>query len=294
MTPGSPAPGEASHGAALPVVVVPVGPDDAALDACLAALDASTPAGTRVWLADDARGGPRVRAVVDGWLAGTRLSAEYGRRPIARGEVAHLDEILQACGGADVAVLAADARPAPGWLVRMARCLAADASIGSVTPWSNAGETAAFPRLGECSPPPAGLDALARAAADGAPASPELPAAVDHAVLLRGALLRRVGGLDASSYRSWYAALIDLSLRMAAFGARNVLCAQAYVAREAEGRPGDGDLDRVAARWPHWNATLATFLMQDPLRVERETLAARLARRDDAVQPPLFADPAAP
>ncbi|MFZ2753832.1 MAG: glycosyltransferase, partial [Lysobacteraceae bacterium] len=32
----------------LPVVLVPVGVDDDALDACLAALDAGTPPGTRV------------------------------------------------------------------------------------------------------------------------------------------------------------------------------------------------------------------------------------------------------
>ena len=43
----------------LPVVLVPVGVDDDALDACLAALDASTPAETRVWLVDDAQAGPR-------------------------------------------------------------------------------------------------------------------------------------------------------------------------------------------------------------------------------------------
>lgn len=279
-------------GAGLPIVVVPVGPDDAALDACLAALDAATPAGTRVWLADDACGGPRVRAVADAWLSRTRLQAEYGRRPAPRGEVAHLDEVLAACGDDDVAVLAADARPATGWLARMAGTLASDASIATVTPWSNAGETAAFPRLGECVPPPSRPDAIARAAADAGGKPAPLPAAVGHAVLLRGGLHQRAGGLDASSYRSWYAALIDLSLRLQAFGGRNVLCTQAYVAREAEGRPADGDLDRLAARWPHWNATLAALLMDDPLRAQREAIAALLARRDaaTAVQPALFVD----
>ena len=48
----------------LPIVVVPVGVDDDALDACLAALDACTPPGARVWLADDAQSGPRGYAIV--------------------------------------------------------------------------------------------------------------------------------------------------------------------------------------------------------------------------------------
>ena len=61
--------------AALPVVLLPLGSDDDALDACLAALDAGTPAGTRVWLADDARAGPRGLAIVERWLKNTRLAA---------------------------------------------------------------------------------------------------------------------------------------------------------------------------------------------------------------------------
>ncbi|HEY1068955.1 MAG TPA: glycosyltransferase, partial [Thermomonas sp.] len=54
---------------ALPIVLVPVGTDEDALDACLAALDAGTPAGTRVWLADNAQAGPRGVALIEGWLA---------------------------------------------------------------------------------------------------------------------------------------------------------------------------------------------------------------------------------
>ena len=48
-----------SPGASLPIVLVAVGRDEDALDAGLAALEANTPAGTRVWLADNAQAGPR-------------------------------------------------------------------------------------------------------------------------------------------------------------------------------------------------------------------------------------------
>ena len=48
---------------ALPIVLLPIGTDDAALDACLAALEQGTPAGTRVWLLDDAQAGPRGIAI---------------------------------------------------------------------------------------------------------------------------------------------------------------------------------------------------------------------------------------
>lgn len=267
----------------LPVVLLPVGPDDAALDATLAALDAATPAGTRVWLADDAAAGPRGLAIIERWCSATALCADYTRRQRAVGPVAHLDEALAACGDADVAVLAADARPGPGWLQQLAACLARDPSIGTATPWSNAGEAAAWPRLGEVAPPPPGSDlaALARAAAALPPRHPELPAAIGHAVLLRGNARRRAGGLDGASYGSWTAALVDLSLRLAGQGWRNALCETAYVARPAEGVPADGDLDVLAARWPAWHPRLARFLMDDPLRGARDALSARLAALAD-------------
>lgn len=265
-------------GASLPIVLVPVGSDEGALDACLAALEAGTPAGTRVWLADDAQAGPRGVALIDGWLARTRLQAGYTRRAAAVGALAHLDEALRACAGADVVVLAADARPAPGWLQQLAACFALEPTLASATPWCNAGETAAWPRIGEIELELPAPELLAEACARLAAPAPELPAAVGHAVLLRGAALAAAGGLDTASFRSWPAALTDLSLRLAGLGWRNVLCPTAFVLRDAEGAPGDGDMDALAARWPNWNARIARFLMDDPLHPLRLRLDEELAR----------------
>jgi hypothetical protein len=259
---------------ALPVILLPVGVDDEALDACLAALEANTPTGTRLWLADDAQAGPRAGAIIQRWLRRTRLQADYTRRPRMLGEVAHLDEMLGACAGQDVVVLAPDAQPLPGWLRQLSACFARDAAIATATPWCNAGEAAAWPRLGEIAPPPTDPERTAAACSAMPPMHPELPAAVDHAVALRGSARQRVGGLDVRSYASWYAALIDLSLRLSGLGWRNALCETAFVARGGEGRPAEGDMDALNARWPAWNARLANFLMHDPLREPREHLAA--------------------
>lgn len=266
--------------AELPVVLLPVGVDDDALDACLAALEAGTPAGTRIWLADDAQAGPRGLAIIERWLAGTRLQADYTRRNRPIGEVAHLDEAMAACGGADVLVLAPDAVPAPGWANQLVSCFARDAAIATATPWCNAGESASWPRIGEVADMPPDLAALSDACAAMPPQHPELPAAVAHAVLVRGSARAKAGGLDASSYASWYAALIDLSMRFAGLGWRNALCETAFVARGGEGGPYDGDMDALAARWPGWHQRLATFLMQDPLREQRERLARLVAGTD--------------
>lgn len=278
-------------GAPLPIVLVPVGTDEDALDACLAALDASTPAGTRVWLADDAQAGPRGNAIIERWLAQTPLQAAHTRRASPIGEAAHLDEALRACGDADVAILASDARPTPGWLERLQDCLVRHPTIATATPWSNAGEAAAWPRIGEIVEVEASPARLARACTQLGNIYPPLPSAVTHAVLIRGAARVRAGGLDPASYRSWYAALIDLSLRMAGLGGRNVLCETAFVLRNVEGVPTDGDMEALSVRWPAWHAQLAHFLMDDPLRPLRERLGETLARHEDAPpQPDLFAD----
>ncbi|MGH8040140.1 MAG: glycosyltransferase family 2 protein [Stenotrophomonas sp.] len=277
------------------IVLLPIGVDDSALDRCLAALDAGTPAGTPVWLADDGQAGPRAQAVIEHWLANTPLHAEYTRRARAIGEVAHLDEMLRACAGSDVVVLAPDAVPAPGWLQQLEACCARDASIGSATPWCNAGETAAWPRLGEINPAPDDLRAMAEACAALPALHPELPSAVTHAVLLRANARRKAGGLDMHSYASWNAALIDLSLRMAGLGWRNALCETAFVARAGESQAQDGDMEALATRWPAWQPRLASFLMGDPLLQAREALQ-QLHRQ--AIMPrsqgDLFGSPAAP
>lgn len=275
---------------ALPVVLVPVGVDDDALDACLAALDAGTPAGTRVWLADDAQAGPRGLAIVERWLARTALQADYTRRPRSIGEAAHLDDMLKACGDADVLVLSSDAVPCPGWANQLAACAARDPAIATATPWCNAGETAAWPRVGEVMPVPDEPARLARAAATLPPHHPELPAAVDHALFLRGSARRKAGGLDAASYASSYVALIDLSLRMAGLGWRNALCETAFVARRGEGRPLGDDVETLGVRWPTWHARLAQFLMQDPLHALRASLGHAFENAELRTQPDLFGD----
>jgi len=56
-----------------------------------------------------------------------------------------------------------------------------------------------------------------------------------------------------------------------------VLCDTAFVASPHEGRPAEGDMDALAARWPAWHASLANFLMQDPLCAQRDQLTRLLA-----------------
>lgn len=274
---------------ALPIIIVPIGTDEDALDTCFAALETSTPAGTRVWLADDAQAGPRGQVIIERWLAQTRLNAAYTRRAKPIGESRHLDEALRACAESDVVVLASDTHVTSGWLERLLACLRSDAQIATAVPWCNAGETAAWPRMGEIVPIEQSLSLMSEACAQMRPNYPALPAAVSHAVLLRGSARVQAGGLDAASFGSWYAALMDLSLRMSGLGGRSVLCDTAFVFRKGEGVPSDGDMDALSARWPTWHASIAQWLMRDPLLALREQLTSAVqCMQQRPPQPDLF------
>ena len=179
--------------------------------------------------------------MVEHWLAHTPLQAEYRRaRPL--GEVAHLDEMLRACDGLDVAVLAPDSVPSPGWLQQLQDAFARDAAIATATPGATRDRRVAT--AGRDQSRAAGTRSCWRTCATLPTLHPELPSAVTHAVLVRGNARRRAG-LDIDSYAGWNAALVDLSLRMAGLGWRNVLCETAFVSRA-------GRRSAAMAIWRPW------------------------------------------
>ena len=271
-------------GPSLPTVVVPVFNALEALDACLGALDRTLPAGTRVHLADDASTDPRVARVVDDWAGRTRLCATVARRARNLGFPANCNAAVDETGDADVVLLNSDAEPAGDWLRRLAACAAADPAIASATPWSNNGEIVSFPNFVSPNPLPEDPEAIARAAARLVPRYPDLPTAVGFCMFVRRAAWRALGGFDAETFGRGYGEENDWCLRTAAHGWRHVLCDDAYVVHHGHASfaatglaPGGENLRRLNARWPGYNERIARFILDDPLRGDRDRLAAALA-----------------
>ena len=160
----------------LPTVVVPVynALDD--LDACLASLDRTLPAGSAVLLADDASTDPRIEPLARGWCERSALDARYVRRESNLGFPGNCNAAFADTGDADLVLLNSDTVATPGWLDQIARCAASDPRIATITPWSNNAEICSFPRFCEDNPVPEHPDAVAEAAAGLHPAQyPELP-----------------------------------------------------------------------------------------------------------------------
>ena len=262
----------------LPIVIVPVSRSPAVLDACLAALESSLPNAARVLVADHAGSDPAGEVLARRWCDRSRLDAEYRRCAEPLTLAGNIDQAISS-GDRDVVVLQADAVTTPGWLERMAQYARKDASIATVSAWSNRGELAAFPRAGEDNPVPAFPEAIAEAAC-AAPWSemPELPSASGPCVLLRRAAIRQLGGLDTTGYNG-ERALDDFCRRAAAMGWRNILCLSAYVVRQpAVSGPATAhdELSALIARWPNYQEQVARFILSDPLRGMRERLQARI------------------
>jgi hypothetical protein len=205
-----------------------------ALDACLAALDRTLPAGHPVWVVDDASTDARVRPLLEHWRARTRLDVHLERLPHRLGPAANANAVFAAAGDADVVLLAADAVVTEGWLGALQRAALRDGRIATVSPWSNGTGLAAFPRPGEPNPMPERPDALAEAAAglSAATPPPELPVACAACMLVRRAALDALGGFDATTLGT--VAADDFCRRAAAMGWRNVLCEQAFVGRAGQ------------------------------------------------------------
>ena len=268
----------------LPTVVVPVynALDD--LDACLASLDRTLPAGSAVLLADDASTDPRIEPLARGWCERSALAARYVRRDGNLGFPGNCNAAFAETGDADLVLLTSDTVTTTGWLDQIARCAASDPRIATITPWSNTAETCSFPRFCEDNPVPEHPHAVAEAAAGLHPAHyPELPTAVGFCLYLRRAALDALGGFDAATFGRGYGEENDFCLRAAAHGWRNVLCDDAYVVHVGGQsfaplgeKPGGENLARLVARYPRYNAQVADFIARDPLAAIRKRIGDAL------------------
>ena len=279
-------------------IVLPVYRAAAELASCLASLERTLPHGVRVWVADDASPDAAVAQVLAQACARGVLDLHVVRRPANLGFVGNVNLALAETAPDDVILLNSDTCAAPGWYEAMLACAQSDARIATITPWSNNAEICSFPEFCRAAPVPDAEQAarIAQAARDkGAPGYPELPTGVGFCMFMRRAALVAIGDFDAATFGRGYGEENDFCQRAIGHGWRNVLCDDAYVAHLGgasfglEGHhPGGENLARLTARYPHYNAQVADFILRDPLAPLRERIAAIVQAPR---QPPATAQP---
>ena len=192
---------------------------------------------------------------------------------------------------ADVVLLNSDAIVTAGWLDALLKCAASDASIGTITPFSNNAEIASFPALCVNHRWPDGVDPepTRRAIADAAvPCYPDIPTGVGFCMFVRRAMIEAIGPFD-PAFGAGYGEENDLCMRAAAAGWRNVLCDDAFVlhtgGRSFQGAKeslGVRNTDVLLQRHPRYLDIVRAFIERDPLRPLREAAQTAYDRRNGA------------
>ena len=270
-------------------VLVPIYNAAESLRRCLDSLIVALPSPARLLLADDASPDPEVAAICRAAVERLPERAQHIRRGHNLGFVGNVNQAMQQCAAADAVLLNSDTVVSPGWLENLVACGNSDPRIATITPWSNNAEICSFPDFCRANPMPSGeeLIALGRAANGLKHETPiDLPTGVGFAMWVRREAWDQLGGFDQATFGKGYGEENDFCFRAAGHGWRNVLCPSAYVAHQGHAsfgdtghRPGGENLARLCARYPDYNARIASFIDADPIRPLREKFSAALRAR---------------
>ncbi len=261
-------------------VVMPVAGGGAVTLACLDALRADAPRGTRIVVVDDATPDRALAAALDRLAAGRRIVLI--RHATARGFPASANAGLSACAGRDVVLLGSDALLPPEGLARLRAAAYAAPDIGTATPLTNHAALVRYPSSSETAAPlDAGaavrLDRLAREA-NGAEIV-DIPTGAGFCLYLRGDCLDATGMLRDDVFAQGGGEDADFCLRARHLGWRHVAATGVFVARldaAATDRPQRLLAERNRALLDHlhpgFDALIAGWTARDGLALSRRRL----------------------
>jgi O-antigen biosynthesis protein len=193
----------------------------------------------------------------------------------------------------DVLLLNSDTLVHGNWLDRMIACARTDATIATVTPFSNNATLCSYPKIGESQVMPTG-DALARLdqifATVNAQQCVEIPTGVGFCMWMNRVALNEIGAFDEAAFGRGYGEENDWCFRALAAGYHHVLCADTFVAHKGEvsfaqesgGRKSNAQAI-IDARYPDYRAKVADFFERDPARPLR--CAVDIARLKSSARP---------
>lgn len=193
-----------------------------------------------------------------------------------------------AAGRNDVILLNADTVVQDGWIDRLARAAESDASIGTVTPFSNNGEVAGFPYLCRAVPvPDKSIAARIQKKADEndihVPVA--IPVAVGFCMYIRRECLDDVGLFDADTWGRGYGEEVDFCLQASFLGWKHVLAPDVFVIHRGEASFGEEkkrrileSQEKIKERYPFYAQWIQDFINVDPLYRYRRKLSLALLK----------------
>ena len=189
----------------------------------------------------------------------------------------------------DIIILNSDTEVYGDWIDRLRAAAYSDRHIGTVTPLTNDGEIASYPRFGRPNATALELSArdldelAARVASDG---PIEVPTGVGFCMYLKRQCVDEAGVFDAEAFGKGYGEENDLCQRAIEAGWTNVVTSDTFVLHHGGGSFGPSKARRIQAalevlekRHPGYLRDVREFIRLDPLRPHRERLdLARVER----------------
>jgi GT2 family glycosyltransferase len=262
-------------------VIIPVyGGRDETLS-CIDAVLASIGDDARLVVVDDASDDPTLSTALDELEADGNI--QLLRNVQNQGFVASVNRGLQLHPTHDAVVLNSDTLVFGDWLARLRAAAYSAPTVGTVTPLSNSGSIASYPRAAGSAIDPQSAAALHALAASTLPQTRvEIPVGVGFCLYIRRDCLRDVGELDAAMFGKGYGEETDFCLRARHRGWSHRLAADVFVYHAGGisfGGRRQALLDRsqrlLNLRHPGYDRFIASFLARDPLHPARRRLDER-------------------
>ena len=274
------------------LVCVPVYNGFDATQRCLQALATArvrTP--FRTLIIDDASPDARIATALDAHVLaqgtqGVQTPLQVRHNAVNRGFTWNVNQAFAAARADEhLCLLNSDALVTTGWLDALLDCVRQDATIGTVTPFSNNATICSFPDFSRAWPVPeaAERERIARVLRE-KPAEPiDLPTGVGFCMLISAACRAKVGPFDLENFPRGYGEENDFCMRAAVAGFRNVLCPNAYVAHEggvsfseATQALMKAGAERLLAKHPTYDDEVARWIAKDPAQARRREIAEAL------------------
>jgi GT2 family glycosyltransferase/glycosyltransferase involved in cell wall biosynthesis len=232
----------------------------------------------RVIIVDDATEDAQLASALDALASDNRI--RLLRNVTNQGFVTSVNRALAMHPAHDVVLLNSDTQVFGDWLARLRAVAYSGSRVGTVTPFTNSGSIAGYPRAGEQAMSPEDAAVLqTQAAAVNAGRAVEIPVGVGFCLYLRRDCLRATGMLDAAVFGSGYGEEVDFCLRARRLGWSHHLAADVFVYHKGGvsfGARRAALLDRSArlleVRHPGYGRFVTEFIAQDPLRSVRRRL----------------------
>jgi GT2 family glycosyltransferase len=261
-------------------VIVPVYEDYEATRACLEALleyDSRIP--TQLIVVDDHSPNDQIRSYLDVHADSHRFKLIRNKANI--GYAGSINKALANCEDGDVLLVNSDAMLPPGVIDRLVEAAYSHKNIGTVTPFSNNGESTSFPRPNEANPLPSIVEIkrfAEQAAAVNGSTVVDLPNGIGFCLYIKAACLASVGFLP-DLYSKGYFEDVEFCLKASEKGFRNVCATGVYVGHagtksfRAEKRAlVVRNLAILEARFPDYRRRCSSFDEADPLRPARAAI----------------------